>query len=119
MIAITVTLADGIVAALDSRGHARKRGNASIPCAAVSALLRAFVAAVGDSPEVSGEGNAPSEGALTLRIRHASDPRWLRGASDTLLNGLRQVEADFPRDVELRVSSEAADSDENARKFSE
>ncbi|MFP4643583.1 MAG: ribosomal-processing cysteine protease Prp [Spirochaetales bacterium] len=119
MITVHITLADGALVTLDSRGHASKRGSASIPCAAVSTLLRSFAAAVGDSKNVSGEARAPAEGVFSLRILSVYDSRWFLGASDTLLTGLRQVAADFPREVEMHVQPRASETEAKPRECSD
>lgn len=107
MISVDIRLAGGAIRALDSRGHAAAAGDISLPCAAVSALLRSFVAALGESETVSAEGDTSGPGTLTIRVGRVSDERWLRGAGDMLLSGLRQVASEFPDEVELRVSRES------------
>ncbi len=104
MISVDITLAGGVVTALESHGHAVRQGETSIPCAAVSSLLRSFVAAVGEFDGVIADGDAGAPGELTVRVRSVADERWFRGAGDMLLSGLRLIASEFPDEVELRVS---------------
>ncbi len=109
MITITVEIVNETIRRLDSVGHAvtgvsRTDGaEGSIPCAAVSSLLRAAAASLAESPAVDAVGSASSPGSLAISVTAVHDERWLRGVSDVILAGLRGIESDFPEELEVKI----------------
>ncbi len=96
---------------LSTEGHAvRGKGSYSIPCAAVSSLVRTAARMVEGRAGIESSGSAPEPGGLTLelhRVEEGSKP-WLRGVTDFLVVGLKDIEADYPKDcrIVLRTQEE-------------
>ncbi len=102
-------MVDETIRRLDSVGHALQGAPrtdtavGSIPCAAVSSLLRAAVSSLAESPGVDAVGAASQPGALGVEVTAVHDKRWLRGVTDFLLSGLRGIESDFPEYLEVKI----------------
>lgn len=79
---------------------------ANIPCAAATELLRtaARLLSTVDGLEVEGGADAPGEMRLKISSRGKASPEWLRGVTDFLLQGLRDLEAEFPREIAVRIT---------------
>jgi uncharacterized protein YsxB (DUF464 family) len=105
---VTVTLrlaGDGGLLSLRASGHAAGTApGASVPCAAVSVLLRTAARVLWAAGAV-GAGGADEPGLMELVVspERRVPPDWLRGVTDSLLTGLRDLEAEFPREVALRI----------------
>jgi len=90
-------------------GHSiRLAHGASVPCAAVSALARTAARVIEADTLLRSEGGADHEGSLELRVQDCPVERreWLRGVSDSLLVGLRDVEAEYPDDCRVRLHTQ-------------
>ena len=80
----------------------------SVPCAAVSALVRTAARVIEADSRVRSGGGADREGSLELRVDECPEDRreWLRGVSDLLIVGLRDVEKEYPGDCSLRLHTQ-------------
>lgn len=80
-------------------------GEGSVPCAAVSGLVGAAGRTLINAPGCRIDGSAPEPGFLELtvvRVRPGRG-RWLRGVTDLLVQGLRDVATEFPGVVQLII----------------
>lgn len=100
--------AHGLLSSLETEGHAAVlSGSESVPCAAVSALVRTAARLIEAREGVEHRGGAPSPGSMSIRIQRV--PRrqrsWLLGVTDYLVAGVQDVERDYPDDcrVDIRV----------------
>ena len=94
---------------LSTKGHAaREAGSASIPCAAVSALVRTTARIVEGRAGIESSGNAPHPGSLELRLYRveAASREWLRGITDFLIVGLKDIEADYPGECRIVLNTQ-------------
>jgi len=74
----------------------------SIPCAAVTALYRAFVAALEACFPAKVIQDAPEPGSARVCLSgkvSGRDERYLKGASDVFILGVLAVQRDYPGDV--------------------
>jgi len=93
----------GDFSACELSGHAALGDSGySIPCAAVSALYRAFTAALeGCMPDVVTH-EAPEPGIARVRLCGKVSDRnegYLKGACDVFVLGVLAVQRDYPGDV--------------------
>ena len=110
MIRLRVRLrADGCLAGFEATGHAAagRRGR-DLVCAAVTVLLRTAARLLSDCPELGAEGASPAEGVMRLELGCAPESRrqWLRGVTDMLLMGLRDLDREHPGRLKLEVGEE-------------
>ena len=94
---------------LSTEGHAlRKAGEASVPCAAVSSLVRTTARMVEGRTGIESSGSAPYPGSLQLTLHRvdAASREWLRGITDFLVVGLKDVEADYPQECRLVLKTQ-------------
>jgi uncharacterized protein YsxB (DUF464 family) len=98
---------DGGIKALRARGHADGPLAGSLPCAAVSILLRTAARYFAEEGFVQ-EGTAPLPGVMDIRLLdpHGIGKERLRGAGGLLLRGLADLSREYPRDVKVSVRSE-------------
>ncbi|MFW6329404.1 MAG: ribosomal-processing cysteine protease Prp [Alkalispirochaetaceae bacterium] len=105
MISVRVGVSRGRLRSLYSSGHAIDPGEGSPACAAVSVLV------AGTSRTLSGrggchvDGRAPEPGSLELKVLRVRPGRgrWLRGVTDLLLQGLRDVADEYPEALQLTI----------------
>jgi len=91
---------------LEVHGHALKEEQGlSVPCAAVSALAGTAARLIETDKRIDLDGNAAVQGDLDFCIVKVSDDRveWLRGITDFLVLGLKQVEMEYPRDCSVMM----------------
>ncbi len=103
-ILITVS-PDGLLRGFAADGHAggRVRGT-NIACAAVTTLLRTTGRLCTERAIVrDGGAGRPGQMRLTLATPAAADAGWLRGVTDFLLQGVRDLQKEFPQEIELRM----------------
>ena len=105
MISVRVVLRRGGLRFLRSEGHAVDSGEGSVPCAAVSALVGAASRALINAEGCQVDGSAPDPGYLELQVLRVrpGKGRWLRGVTDVLLKGLKDVGREFPGAVHLVI----------------
>ena len=86
-------------------GHAaiEDGGTVSVACAAVSAIVRTAARLIEMRPGVDSDGSAEKAGRLEIAIRGypPAQREWLRGVSDFLIVGLKDVERDYPEECEV------------------
>lgn len=96
----------GLLSSVKAEGHAGAlRESGSVPCAAVSALLRTAARLIEARDGVEYEGGAPSAGFLSLRVGpvRRRQRRWLKGVGDYLIAGLRDVEREYPDECRVEI----------------
>jgi uncharacterized protein YsxB (DUF464 family) len=97
---------DGLLRRFEARGHAGTvAAGGNIACAAVTTLLRTAGRLCVEHGIVQ-SGGAGQPGEMTLSVSpKAADEAWLKGMSDFLLRGMIDLQADFPKEITLRVES--------------
>ncbi|MFW6250104.1 MAG: ribosomal-processing cysteine protease Prp [Alkalispirochaetaceae bacterium] len=105
MIALRVELDRGRLLRLRSEGHAVAGDEGSVPCAAVSALIGSASRSLVGVRGCDVDGSAPEPGKLELRVLRVLPwrRRWLRGVTDLLVQGLRDVAEEYPGAVQLII----------------
>lgn len=97
----------GILLAIESTGHglADGPGGASVSCAAVSALVRSAGAVLEKRRDVLVRVEGFEPGRVGLRIVEAAADAecWLRGVTDMLVQGIGDVQRDFPDQIEFEL----------------
>jgi len=97
---------DGCLASFRAQGHSGSGSYGANPaCAAVTQMLRTTARLVYSVDGLVMDGGADSPGEMRLELsRDAKTNReWLRGVTDFLLRGLRDLEAEFPGEISLSV----------------
>ena len=88
-------------------GHAGA-GNPSrdIVCAAVTVLLRTGAGLLSGRPELVKEGDAPGPGEMFLLLRQPPEERieWIKGSTDFLICGLRDLKTEYPEKISLEIN---------------
>ncbi len=93
---------DGLMKSFEAVGHAGSVARGSnLACAAATALLRTAARACEDKGIVV-RGDAGSRGSMRC-ILGAAESGWLRGTTDFLLRGLRDLREEFPDAVDVEV----------------
>lgn len=107
MVRVAVELfPDGCLASFRAQGHSGSGIFGANPaCAAVTQMLRTAARLLYSVDGLVMDGAADSPGEMRLAIsREANTSRdWLHGMTDFLLRGLRDLEAEFPREISLSV----------------
>jgi uncharacterized protein YsxB (DUF464 family) len=102
LIEIQVQQEGGLFKSIQSEGHA---SSSSLPCAAVSVLLRTFARTLEASNAVKMQGGASERGLLELEITAFSGSEgWLHGVTDLLLQGLDDLRNEFPKDIQVQLT---------------
>ena len=85
------------------RGRDAAGGN--IACAAATVLLRTAgrLCAEHGVPYAGGARGAGRDEAGRLALEAASEIGWLRGVTDFLLRGMKDLQEEFPKEIILRV----------------
>ncbi len=108
MLAINVGLsAEGRLSWFRASGHAGAGRGTNIVCAAATGLLRTAARLLWSVPGVVESGSTDSAPQMSLVVKKAwaGDPGWLRGVTDFLVLGLRDLQAEFPEEITLRIES--------------
>jgi uncharacterized protein len=106
VVTVSVDLAaDGCLLSLGATGHAGDAlAGANIACAAVTVLLRTTARVLYSAGAVEPGGGAEAPGRLQLCVAAGTVARdWLQGVTDCLLRGVRDLAAEFPREVALVI----------------
>jgi uncharacterized protein YsxB (DUF464 family) len=103
---IRITLSpEGLLSRFEAEGHAGKTARGTnIACAGVTTLLRTagrICAARG----ILSAGAAGEPGDMSLFVDPAADGEWLRGVTDFLLQGVKDLQREFPGEIALRVET--------------
>ena len=106
MVRILISLSpDGHLHGFEAEGHAgvTVRGQ-NIACAAVTTLLRTAGRLCAERGiTVAGGAGEPGEMRLILSAGAAPEGGWLRGVTDFLLRGVKDLQDEFPKEIALRV----------------
>jgi len=101
--------ADGCLRSFSASGHAGSgpRGR-DVVCAAVTVLLRTAARLLSAQPDLRVSGQEPAEGYLRLALEPPAPARreWVRGVTDTLVAGLRDLDQEFPGRLKLEIGEE-------------
>lgn len=84
------------------RGHAVREASGNSPvCAAVTILTRTVVRTLEANTALTVRFNAPEEGVLDLEVLEIpmDQQSWLKGVSDLLYRGLRDLSGDAPGEI--------------------
>ncbi len=96
----------GCLRRFGAEGHATgaARGG-NIACAAATVLMRTTARLLDGIEEIPTRGSAEREGHLDLRVEAVPEERrgWLRGVTDSLLQGLADLEREHPDLIALRI----------------
>ena len=112
------TGADGWLQRVEAFGHARRGSDgASIPCAVASSLLRTASTLLTGTDGIRATGSAPREGRLSMRLEAVRRDCAERAVTitDFLMQGLRDLEADYPQEITIRSLPTARASDDPAQ----
>ena len=104
MIRVRLRTVDGVVASLESEGHAIRRGAVdSAACAVVSTLLQGIGKAFGSHWGCRLEGSVPEPGRFSMTL-HGVDPdvtMWAAGVTDLLVRQLDFIGEEYSGEVEV------------------
>lgn len=106
MLTVTVHLCeDGCLAGFEAAGHAGEApAGENIACAAATALLRtAGRVLLEEGLLVDGQSGAPGNMSMRVVSRGTADAGKLSGVTAFLLRGLRDLAAEFPREVAVVI----------------
>lgn len=107
MISVSLQLdSQGCLRRLQSTGHAIGPQGGNTVCAAATALMRSASRALADHSSIVISGHAPREGVLEIEVLQcgAEYHAYLRGVTDVLLRGLKDLALDEPSEVTIRQS---------------
>jgi len=98
--------ARGSLRQLKATGHAiggPLGGN--IVCAAASVLIRTAARTLESEPGIRLSGGANARGEFSVEVESVAADRvdWVCGVTESLLRGLADLVADYPREVEVRI----------------
>ena len=115
MLRVTLEVdAHGRLRGLHAAGHTRwARPGHDIVCAAATCLLRTAAAELSARSDLGcRSGVRPGEISLTVGRVPSDLSAWLRGVTDILTRGLKDLELEYPRSLRLmqHVSDESADT---------
>ena len=107
MIAVVVVLdGQGALSRMNLSGHAgywRRGGDPA--CAATTLLVRSVARLVASLDGWTVNGGAQNLGTLSMEIerRPVNSDVWLRGVTDTLLQGLADIAREYPNSINLKL----------------
>jgi len=80
----------------------------NIICAAVSVLIRSAYRTIVKNSKVEACITAKDEGSLYFRIIEYEESQvdWLRGITDYLLTGIKDIESEYPYSVKIIITVE-------------
>ena len=96
--------AAGALARLSSVGHASAAQSAA--CVAVSTLLKSSARAYATRPSIALNGSAPHPGMMQIELGtpQERDREYVCGVTELLMQGLRELAAEFPDEIVLSES---------------
>jgi len=107
VIAVVVVLdGRGALNRMNLSGHAGYWGGGVDPaCAATTLLVRSVARLVAslDGWTVSGEAQKPGALSMEIEKRPMDSDVWLRGVTDTLLQGLGDIAREYPNSINLKL----------------
>ena len=88
---------------LTAHGHAE--GSINTLCAAVSMHLRSIGRALAANKDIRAYIDAPQRGDMEIAVHSCEEHacRWLEGVTAVLMQGLRDVEREYPGHVSLKI----------------
>lgn len=87
-----------------AQGHAGADLGRNVACAAATIILRTTHHVCAERGIVeSRSADRPGEMAMILADRGDADAEWLRGVTDFLMRGMRDLQREFPDQVTLLV----------------
>ena len=104
--------AAGCLEGFEASGHALSRaprpgseGGFDPACAAVTALLRTASRMLYRHPEIDAAGDARQPGEMLLELSRVPEGirGWLRGVTDFLLAGLRDIREEYPQSLQIVI----------------
>jgi uncharacterized protein YsxB (DUF464 family) len=98
---------DGTLRACEALGHAgaSKKGT-DIVCAAVSVLMRTAFGTLSNRKGISVQYGAPQPGNFWLEVDYNADGKdFLFAAGSFLIEGLKSVAQEYPRNCKLNIST--------------
>tara|TARA_B100000614_G_scaffold167465_1_gene149196 strand:- start:453 stop:791 length:339 start_codon:yes stop_codon:yes gene_type:complete len=107
MVRVEVTTGGDLPMRIRSTGHAQRPAAAdSAACAAVSVVLKSFGLALARNGVCRIRLTADRPGVFDLEIEACDEPEWVRGMWAMARISLEEIEAAWPRDVQLTISEE-------------
>ena len=108
MVRVRITVDAGRLVELNADGHVGLTGGpfgGNVVCSAVTAVIKATLAAIVEHRGVVVDGSAPEAGKIAFQVAAAEESsyQWLRGVTDVLVAGIRDLASDFPSEIELSV----------------
>ncbi len=98
----------GLIEEITADGHAGQgdRGQ-DIVCAAVSVLIQTAARLLEAYEGAEVDGKAQKEGQLELKVLSINSPEdpWLKGISDFITLGLKDVEREYPHSLSITVKT--------------
>ncbi len=116
MISLKIVLyPDGCLKLFKASGHARagyKKGE-DIVCASVTALLRTCAKLLSMQTDLITEGDAPEPGEMYLILHNPPADRieWIRGITDFLLSGLKDLKSEYADFLRLDINGKIIGED--------
>lgn len=102
---LIVVSPEGALKSFEAEGHAGEDvAGTNIACAAATTLLRT-TARLCAGRDLVAEGRATERGFMSLALRsvESADGAWLRGVTDFLLRGVKDLQDEFPEDFVVQV----------------
>jgi len=99
----------GVIRSIRAQGHAGYAPSGSdIVCAAATALLRAAARTFERKAGIVVTGGAERRGEMALDVISIADgvSEWAAGASETVVQGLADIAAEFPDAVSVEIEQE-------------
>ena len=107
MVEIAVVLdGTGCISRMNLTGHAGDDPAGSNPaCAAVTLVARSVARLVASRTGWTVDGAAPGPGNLSLEIRRRPEDtdEWLGGVTETLMQALADIEAEYPDSMSVSI----------------
>jgi len=100
---------NNIIKYVTAEGHAGESpAGENIICAAVSVLIRSAYRTIVKNSKVEACITAKNEGSLYFRIIQYEDSQieWLKGITDYLVTGIKDIETESPNSVKIIVTVE-------------
>ena len=110
MVRITVHTIGGLPRRIVADGHASRSGeNESVPCAAVSLVLKSFGLAVASNRTCTVRVGADEPGTFDIELRNCQTAHWLEGVWTMARISLMEIEERWPEEVRTNIVEERRD----------
>jgi uncharacterized protein YsxB (DUF464 family) len=96
---------DGVLLTCTAEGHSKAgKAGTDIVCAAVSVLMRTALSVLSNRVGITVRGGAPKPGQMWLEANYDADGKvFLSAVGDFLIEGLRSVAEEFPKNCKLDI----------------